>query len=172
MYEESREYINRLLAKSGVKLGTAKSTAMTAIIELLDENALNGLIKAIKFDYESMQKELTYRQQLRVENEKVKGAVEELIKQRDGLIKQRDELRERINALESDAKEKEFLATINGCCEAEKSRVIAYKAAIEIGMQQLPRHYDDNALAQVIRSASNVAANWMPVNPKEDKNNG
>ena len=35
MYEFSIEYLRKLIAKSGVKMGTAKQAAMVAIIELL-----------------------------------------------------------------------------------------------------------------------------------------
>ena len=41
MYEYSRDYLNKLIAQSGVKMGTAKQGAMVAIIELLDENTLD-----------------------------------------------------------------------------------------------------------------------------------
>ena len=61
MYEYSRDYLNKLIAQSGVKMGTAKQAAMVAIIELLDENALDGLIKSIRDDYNRMKAELSQK---------------------------------------------------------------------------------------------------------------
>ena len=48
MYEISKDYLNRLLEKSGVKLGSAKASAMASLIEILDANSLDGLITSIK----------------------------------------------------------------------------------------------------------------------------
>ena len=61
MYEYSRDYLNKLITNSGVKMGTAKQGAMVSIIELLDENALDGLIKSIKQDYNIMKEELSQK---------------------------------------------------------------------------------------------------------------
>ena len=61
MYEYSRDYLNKLISQSGVKMGTAKQGAMVAIIELLDENRLDGLIKSIQADYNRMKVELSQK---------------------------------------------------------------------------------------------------------------
>ena len=61
MYEYSRDYLNKLITNSGVKMGTAKQAAMVAIIELIDENTLDGLIKSIKQDYNIMKEELSQK---------------------------------------------------------------------------------------------------------------
>ena len=61
MYEYSRDYLNKLITNSGVKMGTAKQGAMVSIIELLDENTLDGLIKSIKQDYNIMKEELSQK---------------------------------------------------------------------------------------------------------------
>ena len=58
MYEFSIEYLRKLIAKSGLKMGIAKQAAMVAIIELLDEKRLDGLIKSIQADYDSMVAEI------------------------------------------------------------------------------------------------------------------
>lgn len=44
MYEVSKEYLNRLLEQSGVKLGSAKASAMSALM-----HALNIICKQILY---------------------------------------------------------------------------------------------------------------------------
>ena len=53
MTDVSNEYLSRMISESGLKLksSTAKHQEMIAIIELLDENSLGGLLKSIREDY-------------------------------------------------------------------------------------------------------------------------
>lgn len=169
MYEFSRDYLSRLLSDSGVKSGTAKHAAMIEIIELLDENTLGGLIDAIRADYEKMQTELKRREELARSCGELKEQRERIIKQIEALAEQKVEIEESISELLDCKKEKEFLASLHDLCEQEKSRVMAYRAALQLGMKMLPEFpRDNNMIAQVIRSASNVAANWKHSDCKEE----
>ena len=154
MYEYSRDYLNKLIAQSGVKMGTAKQGAMVAIIELLDENALDGLIKSIRDDYNRMQDELrwlTYNIQeaKRAEIQK-RGEVNALKEEVNALTLEIERLRE-----DKDEKMQEMLC--EGMLPEERSRVLAFNAAMKLMEERYGRRADAD---QIIRSASNVAANW------------
>ena len=154
MYEFSIEYLRKLIAKSGVKIGTAKQAAMVAIIELLDENALDGLIKSIRADYNSMKDELrwlTYNIQeaKRAEIQK-RGEVNALKEEVKALTIEIERLRE-----DKDEKMQEMLC--EGMLPEERSRVLAFNAAMKLMEERYGRRADAD---QIIRSASNVAANW------------
>ena len=140
MYEYSRDYLNKLIAQSGVKMGTAKQGAMVAIIELLDENALDGLIKSIQADYDSMV----------AENGKKDIAIERRVKELDRLNIEIEQLREDI-----DKKRKYIL--VEGLLPEERSRLLAFDAAIRLLDDRYARRVDAE---QIVRSASNIAANW------------
>ena len=155
MYEYSRDYLNKLIANSGVKMGTAKHGAMVAIIELLDENALDGLIKAIRADYNSMKDELrwlTYNIQeaKRAEIQK-RGEVNALKEEVNALTLEIERLRE-----DKDKKMQEMLC--EGLLPEERSRLLAFDAALRLLDDRYGRLGVD--ADQIIRSASNVAANW------------
>ena len=154
MYEYSRDYLNKLISQSGVKMGTAKQAAMVAIIELLDENALDGLIKSIRADYNSMKDELrwlTYNIQeaKRAEIQK-RGEVNALKEEVNALTIEIERLRE-----DKDEKMQEMLC--EGMLPEERSRVLAFNAAMKLMEDRYGRRAD---VDQIIRSASNVAANW------------
>ena len=140
MYEDSRDYLNKLITKSGVKMGTAKQAAMVSIIELLDENTLDGLIKSIQADYDSMVAEIGQKDIV----------IERRVKELDRLNIEIEQLREEI-----DRKRKYIL--VEGMLPEERSRVLAFNAAMKLMEERYGRRADAD---QIIRSASNVAANW------------
>ena len=140
MYEFSIEYLRKLIAKSGLKMGIAKQAAMVAIIELLDEKRLGGLIKSIQADYDSMVAEIGQKD----------IAIERRVKELDRLNIEIEQLREDI-----DKKRKYIL--VEGLLPEERSRVLAFNAAMKLMEDRYGRRADAD---QIIRSASNVAANW------------
>ena len=140
MYEFSIEYLRKLIAKSGLKMGIAKQAAMVAIIELLDEKRLDGLIKSIQADYDSMVAEIGQKD----------IAIERRVKEIDRLNIEIEQLREDI-----DKKRKYIL--VEGLLPEERSRVLAFNAAMKLAEE---RYWHEADADQIIRSASNVAANW------------
>ena len=154
MYEYSRDYLNKLIAQSGVKMGTAKQAAMVAIIELLDENILDGLIKSIRADYNSMKDELrwmTYNIQEAKRSEiQKRGEV-------NALKEEVNALNLEINRLVEDKNKKMQEMLCEGMLPEERSRVLAFKAAMNLIEERYGLRADAD---QIIRSASNVAANW------------
>ena len=162
MYEYSRDYLNKLIAQSGVKMGTAKQGAMVAIIELLDENALDGLIKSIRADYNSMKVELSQKDDAITERKNAIFSLTINAKQKE---KEYRSKLETINALnieierlteERDKKKMDMLC--EGLLPEERSRLLAFDAAMKLMEDRYGRRADAD---QIIRSASNVAANWM-----------
>ena len=147
MYEYSRDYLNKLIAQSGVKMGTAKQGAMVAIIELLDEKRLDGLIKSIQADYDSMVAEIGQKD----------IAIEQRVKELDRLNIEIEQLREDI-----DKKRKYIL--VEGLLPEERSRLLAFDAALRLLDDRYGRRGVD--AEQIIRSASNVAANWRMIQKK------
>ena len=141
MYEFSIEYLRKLIAQSGLKMGIAKQAAMVAIIELLDEKRLGGLIKSIQADYDSMVAEIGQKD----------IAIERRVKELDRLNFEIEQLREDI-----DKKKNDIL--VEGMLPEERSRVLAFNAALRL----LDDRYGKRGVdaEQIIRSASNVAANW------------
>ena len=140
MYEFSIEYLRKLIAKSGLKLGIAKQAAMVSIIELLDEKRLDGLIKSIQADYDSMVAEIGQKDIV----------IERRVKELDRLNIEIEQLREDI-----DRKRKSIL--VEGMLPEERSRLLAFDAAIRLLDDRYGRRVDAE---QIVRSASNVAANW------------
>ena len=140
MYEFSIGYLRKLIAKSGLKMGIAKQAAMVAIIELLDEKRLDGLIKSIQADYDSMVAEI--------------GQKDIVIERR---VKELDRLNIEIEQLREDIDKKRKYILVEGLLQEEKSRQLAFEAAIRL----LDDRYGSRVDAeQIVRSASNVAANW------------
>lgn len=154
MYEYSLDYLNKLISQSGVKMGTAKRAAMVAIIELLDENTLDGLIKSIRADYNSMKDELrwlTYNiQEAKRDEIQKRGEVNALKEEVNALTLEIERLRE-----DKDEKMQEMLC--EGLLPEERSRLLAFDAAMKLMEERYGRRADAD---QIIRSASNVAANW------------
>ena len=140
MYEFSIEYLRKLIAKSGLKLGIAKQAAMVAIIELMDEKRLDGLIKSIQADYESMVAEI--------------GQKDIVIERR---VKELDRLNIEIEQLREDIDKKRKYILVEGMLPEERSRVLAFNAAMKLAEERYGHEADAD---QIIRSASNVAANW------------
>lgn len=140
MYEFSIKYLRKLIDQSGLKLGIAKQAAMVAIIELLDEKRLDGLIKSIQADYESMVAEI--------------GQKDIVIERR---VKELDRLNIEIEQLREDIDKKRKFILVEGMLPEERSRVLAFNAAMKLAEEKYGHEADAD---QVIRSASNVAANW------------
>ena len=113
---------------------------MVAIIELLDENRLDGLIKSIQADYDSMVAEIGQKD----------IAIERRVKELDRLNIEIEQLREDID------KKRKFIL-VEGMLPEERSRVLAFNAAMKLAEERYGHEADAD---QVIRSASNVAANW------------
>ena len=140
MYEFSIKYLRKLIDQSGLKLGIAKQAAMVAIIELLDEKRLDGLIKSIQADYDSMVAEI--------------GQKDIVIERR---VKELDRLNIEIEQLREDIDKKRKYILVEGLLPEERSRLLAFDAAIRL----LDDRYGSRVDAeQIVRSASNVAANW------------
>lgn len=168
MYEVSREYLNRLLEQSGVKLGGAKASAMAALIELLDANALDGLLASIRADYDTMKsatKNLDYLKQQEDFYQSRIGSARRLLAQLEEQAKQTER---RIESLKEEEKTAQFEADLRGCREEERSRLIAYEAAIRIGKAAYGDRISSDAMSQILRSASNVAAGQPVSKPHGD----
>lgn len=99
MYEISKEYLSRLLDQRGVKTNSAKSHAMVAIIECLDENSLNGLLASIKEDYAKMQEETKILNTLTQKKREILEQIQLLIKKTGDLRMQEMGLKARIQSL-------------------------------------------------------------------------
>ena len=140
MYEFSINYLRKLIAQSSLKLGIAKQAAMVAIIELLDEKRLDGLIKSIQADYDSMVAEI--------------GQKDIVIERR---VKEIDRLNIEIEQLREDIDKKRKFILVEGMLPEERSRVLAFNAAMKLAEERYGHEADAD---QIIRSASNVAANW------------
>ena len=140
MYEFSIKYLRKLIDQSGLKMGIAKQAAMVAIIELLDEKRLDGLIKSIQADYDSMVAEIGQKD----------IAIERRVKELDRLNFEIEQLREDID------KKRKFIL-VEGMLPEERSRVLAFNAAMKLAEERYGHEADAD---QIIRSASNVAANW------------
>ena len=140
MYEFSIKYLRKLIDQSGLKLGIAKQAAMVAIIELMDEKRLDGLIKSIQADYDSMVAEIGQKD----------IAIERRVKELDRLNIEIEQLREDID------KKRKFIL-VEGMLPEERSRVLAFNAAMKLMEELYGRRADAD---QIIRSASNIAANW------------
>lgn len=161
MYEISKDYLNKFIAQSGVKMGTAKQGAMVAIIELLDENALDGLIKSIRADYNRMKAELSQKDDAITER---KNAIisltinaEQKEKEYRGKLEQIKTLNLQIERLVEERDKKRLEVLCEGLLPEERSRLLAFDAAMKLMEERYGRRADAD---QIIRSASNVAANW------------
>lgn len=161
MYEYSRDYLNNLISKSGVKMGTAKQAAMVAIIELLDENTLDGLIKSIRADYNRMQVELSQKDDAITDRKNKLFSLtinaEQKEKEYIGKLEQIKTLNLQIERLVEERDKKKMEMLCEGLLPEERSRLLAFDAAMKLMEERYGRRADAD---QIIRSASNVAANW------------
>ena len=161
MYEYSRDYLNKLIAQSGVKMGTAKQAAMVAIIELLDENALDGLIKDIRADYNSMKVELSQKDKVIDRSvEKLRWLTNSIQEAERAKIQKLEEVKVlnlEIERLVEDKDKKMQEMLCEGMLPEERSMVLAFNAAMKLMEDRYGRRADAD---QISRSASNVAANW------------
>lgn len=161
MYEYSRDYLNKLIAQSGVKMGTAKQGAMVAIIELLDENCLDGLIKSIRADYNRMQVELSQKDDAITDRKNKLFSLtinaEQKEKEYSGKLEQIKTLNLQIERLVEERDKKKMEMLCEGLLPEERSRLLAFDAAMKLMEERYGRRADAD---QIIRSASNVAANW------------
>lgn len=154
MVETSIDYLNRLLDENGVKCNSAaKRSAIISIIQLLDENKLNGLLESIREDYDKARELIKYGQLWREEIDRRRVAANELTSE---IATKRQELhrleKEGMQAIE-EAKDKEILPE-------ERSRLRAYEKAISIGEDALGNGSTSSQRMQVIRSAGIVAAGF------------
>ena len=161
MYEYSRDYLNKLITKSGVKMGTAKQAAMVAIIELFDENSLEGMIKAIRADYNRMQEELSQKDDAITDRKNKLFTLtinaQQKEKEYSGKLEAIKALNLEIERLTEERNKKKMDMLCEGLLPEERSRLLAFDAAMKLMEERYGRRADAD---QIIRSASNVAANW------------
>jgi hypothetical protein len=169
MYEISKDYLRTLLKESGFKPNTMKHDAMVGIIELLDMNACEGLIASIKEDYEAAKNAVQKAENLKYVIDALGREVQTLREQRDRTITELLDVKNKRDAVLRELSEMQHEVLIKGCLPEEESRLRAYKAALEMGMKAAGNPTCGTLLEQVIRSASNVAANWPCVGKPEEK---
>ena len=170
MYEISKDYLNRLLEKSGVKLGSAKASAMASLIEILDANSLDGLIASIKEDFEAMKEATKNLDRLQQEEQRCRERIRQLEHSEGSLRTQINKLNATIATLKEEESSARLEVELRGCMEEERSRLIAYEAAIRVGKAAFDGHIPSEAMSQILRSASNVAAGFVPTGkPTEEE---
>ena len=130
MYEFSIDYLRKLIAQSGVKMGTAKQGAMVAIIELLDENTLDGLIKSIQADYNSMVAEIGQKDiaidRRKKELARLTGSIQRAEEEMRKKLETIKELNLEIEQLREDKDKKRLDMLCEGMLPEERSRVLAF----------------------------------------------
>lgn len=154
MVETSVDYLNRLLDENNVKCNSAaKRSAIISIIQLLDENKLNGLLESIREDYDKARKLIKYGESKQETIDRMCVATNKLTAE---IATKRQELhrleKKGMQAIE-EAKDKEILP-------GERSRLRAYEKAISIGEDALGNFSTSSQRMQVIRSAGIVAAGF------------
>lgn len=167
MYEISKEYIERLLKESGVKLGGAKACAITTLVEMLDANSLDGLLASIRADYDAMKTATKNLDYLKQQEEYYQGRIGSCRRLLAQLETQAEQTEERIKALKEEEQTAQLEADLRGCLDEERSRLVAYEAAIRIGKAAYGDRIPSDAMNQILRSASNVAAGFVPVSKKQ-----
>lgn len=168
MYEISKDYLNKLLQESGVKLGGAKHSAMIEIINLLDEHSLEGLLKSIREDYDSACKTIASAQKAFDDRNRSWQAVEELKREYNKIFGEITGLRETKKAEEKELSLLRHEKNLAGCTEEDTSKVRAFKAAIDIAFDAVKNQtsvYEINAatVQQILRSAANVVGGYVPM---------
>lgn len=169
MYDVSKEYIERLLKESGVKLGGAKACAITTLVELLDANSLDGLLASIRADYDAMKAATKNLDYLKRQEDYYQNCIASTRRQLTQLETKVEQTQKRVKALKEEEQTEQFEADLRGCREEERSRLIAYEAAIRIGKAAYgDRSISSDAMNQILRSASNVAAGQPMSKPHGD----
>lgn len=170
----AREYLNALIRKSTISRTSVTSAAVAEIITLLDGEQLDGLLSAMKRD-------CAQANELRNEIEDLKKIASRLVSYRDNVADVCSELEEQKSSLDAEVKalteKAESLKTTIALSEMlpeERSRLNAYAQAIETGVQTAQTNsrlgkIDNDVMAQIIRSAANVAAVFMPQKKQEEK---
>lgn len=154
MVETSVDYLKRLLDENNAKFNSAaKQSVIISIIQLLDENKLNGLLESICEDYDKARELIKHGQlwqekidRMRIETNKLTA---EIATKSQELYRLETE---GMQAIEG-AKDKEILPE-------ERSRLRAYEKAISIGKDALGSGSTSSERMQVIRSAGIVAAGF------------
>lgn len=149
----STDYLRRLIAESGVKLGSAKASAMTAIISLLDQNSLDGLLESIRSDYDNaltLTKQATDMREecflLCSEKRRTQSEIETLQYQRDNLAQE-------VEVLRNEKKKLDRECVIGKCGYGQAGMLRAYQIAIDIALEKAPRPLTDRCYAAIVRSA-------------------
>ena len=163
----AREYLNALIRKSTISRTSATAAAVAEIITLLDGEQLDGLLSAMKRDCSQANK-------LRNEIEDLKKIASRLVSYRDNVADVCSELEEQKSSLDAEVKalteKAESLKTTIALSEMlpeERSRLNAYAQSIETGVKTVQANsrlgkIDNDVMAQIIRSAANVAAGFTP----------
>lgn len=154
MVETSVDYLNRLLDENDAKFNSAaKRSVIISIIQLLDENKLNGLLESIREDYDKARELIDDGQFWQEKIDRMRVAANELTDEIDTKSQELHRLKkEGMQAIE-EAKDKEILP-------GERSRLRAYEKAISIGEDALGNSSTSSQRMQVIRSAGIVAAGF------------
>lgn len=166
--EETKNYLNELVKKSGVKVGGAKASAMEAIVMLLDENTLNGTLCAMKHDAQKAKELKEDISKLQLERDEYSLSVYSLKSNYENMSKQKLILDAEVKALTERAKTLRETVDIAEMLPEERSRFNAYKRALEIGTKitkeatSVRLAIDNDVMAQIIRSAAIVAAGFTP----------
>ena len=153
MAEGSYDYLNRLLKQSGVPVGQVRYEAMVKIIQLLDENSLDGLLESMRKDYEKAKAYAAKIQEYQHASAMYAHRCEELRTQVKNLEKHMEQLMQDLEAQGAEIQKEKERLILDGCLPEDISRVMAYKAALNIGSEAYRRY---SVTDQVLRSASNV----------------
>lgn len=163
----AREYLNALIRKSTISRTSATSAAVAEIITLLDGEQLDGLLSAMRRDcnqQESLEKQITELKKIATRLNSYRDNVAAVCSE---LEEQKSSLYAEVKALTEKAKSLKITADLAEMLPDERSRLNAYKQALEIGVKTAKEattraKIDDDVTAQIIRSAANVAAGFMP----------
>lgn len=163
----AREYLNALIRKSTISRTSATSAAVAEIITLLDGEQLDGLLSAMKRD-------CNQANALKTEIAKLQEASARLYSYRNDMQNVCAEVREQklqldaeVKALTEKAEALKITVDLAEMLPDERSRLNAYKQALEMGVKTAKEaavwaKIDNDVMAQIIRSAANVAAGFMP----------
>lgn len=149
----STDYLRRLIAESGVKLGSAKASAMAAIIELIDENSLGGLLKSIRDDYDVALNLAKQAADMREECYALCSEKRRTQSEIETLQHQRDNLAQEVEALRNEKKKLDYECLIGKCGYGQAGMLRAYQIAIDVALEKAPRPLTDRCYAAIVRSA-------------------
>ena len=85
----------------------------------------------------------------------------------DIICAQAEQTEKRIKALKEEEQTVQLEADLRGCLDEERSRLVAYEAAIRIGKAAYGDRIPSDAMNQILRSASNVAAGFVSISKKQ-----